>query len=552
MAFMHLPDKINKTTTSDITVLLFAGIVLVNYQYEKNLSPEFLLFFIQMVLLWFTLKIIYRFFPKAKIFVLVGLLVWGTVEALWGLGQLYNYFPVKHSLFKTTGSFFNPGPYGGFIALMFPLVLHYWLVYRHKNRFISYLLLFAGIICLMVFPATLSRTAWIAAIAGCMVVLLSNKRFIVKLHLLWRRYKRVCIIGATILSLFLAVAVYGIYHLKKDSADGRLFMWKITALAIQESPVKGTGMGGFPAAYAKAQMEYFKNSNGSETEKLVAGSPEYAFNEYLQVFLEQGLFGFIFFFLLSYQIIKSGIQNKQIGAAGSFVTLSVFAFASYPYQLWQFPVVWVLLGTVCTGGSGSKNIPVYQYGWKKAVLSVLLLGVLCSISILCVSRQKTLYQAKKEWKTLKPFYTMKAYENVTDDYERLYPVLNYEPKFVFEYGMILNATGQREKADNVFAQGLERSCDPMFYNVKGRNYQEMGEYNKAEDCYINSIWLLPERIYPYYLLTILYADPLNYQSEKMQRAALAVLEKEPKVHSSAIREMRDEVKKIVKRKEYSR
>jgi len=359
-------------------------------------------------------------------------------------------------------------------------------------------------------------------------------------------YCKVAPAPETFLSLFLAVAIYGIYHLKKDSADGRLFMWKITALAIQDSPVKGTGMGGFPAVYAKAQIEYFRNGNGSETEKSVAGSPEYAFNEYLQVFVEQGLLGFFLFLLLSYLIIKSGIQNKQVGAAGSFVTLSAFAFASYPYQLWQFPVVWVLLGTVCTAGSGSKNIPVYRYGWKKTSFLILLLGVLCSASVLCASRQKVFFQAKKEWKKLRPFYTMKAYENVTDDYERLYPALNYEPKFVFEYGMILNATGQHEKAGSVFVRGLERSCDPMFYNVKGRNHQEMGEYHRAEDCYIHSIWLLPERIYPYYLLTRLYADSANYQPEKMQQAALAVLEKEPKVYSSAIREMRNEVKKILK------
>ncbi|WZX36150.1 O-antigen ligase family protein [Petrimonas sulfuriphila] len=545
---MYLQNKINRSIISDIIILLFTGIVLATYQYEKNLSPEFFLFFIQIVLLWFILKIIYRFFPKCKMLVLAALLIWGAVEAIWGLGQLYDYFPSRHSLFKTTGSFYNPGPYGGFIALMFPLVLHYWLTYRYKNKYIGYLFLLVGTICLIVFPATLSRTAWIAAMAGCLFVLLSDKRFIARLRLLWKRHKGKCIIAITILTLFLGVIIFSIYHLKKDSADGRLFMWKITALSIQESPVKGPGIGGFPAAYAKAQMEYFKNGNGSDTEKLVAGSPEYAFNEYLQIFLEQGLLGFILFLILSYLIIKSGIQNKLIGAAGSFVTLSVFAFASYPYQLWQFPVVWVLLGTACTGETDSNN-RIYRHGWKKIVVFILLLGALCSVSVITASRQKIFYQAKKEWKKLQPFYAMKAYENMANNYEQLYPVLNYEPKFVFECGIILNAIGQREDADSIFNRGLEKSCDPMFYNVKGRNYQEMGEYSKAEDCYINSIWLLPERIYPYYLLTKLYADSLNYQPEKMQRSAFAVLEKEPKVHSMAIREMRDEVKKILKEKE---
>ena len=534
-----------KCFKSDIAFLFFTGIVFVTYQYAQNLSPEFLLFFIQMVLLWFALKVIYRLFPSFKTLVMVGLVLWGVVEAVWGLGQLYGYFPLKHALFKTTGSFLNPGPYGGFIALVLPLTLYSWLTFKLKSKWIGYLFLFAGVLCMMVLPATLSRTAWIAAIAGCLVVLLSDKRIIVKSRLFWRHRKKECIIGVSILSLFLAIAVYGVYYLKKDSADGRLFMWKVTTFAIKESPVKGTGLGGFPAAYANAQMSYFENGKASETEKLVAGSPEYAFNEYLQLFLEQGLIGIVLFLFLSFVIIKEGIKNRQAGAAGSFTALAVFALASYPYQLWQFPVAWVLLGTVCTGVPGKENAGAYRHGWKKIVAYSLLLGLLSLFSIACASRQKTFYRARNEWKKLQPLYNMKAYESMLDEYTGLYSILNHDPKFVFEYGMILNATGQRVEANEVFARGIERSCDPMFYNVKGRNYHEMGEYDRAEECYMKSTRLLPERIYPYYLLTKLYADSANYHPTKMQEAALAVLEKEPKVHSMAINEMRDEVRSLL-------
>ena len=89
----------------------------------------------------------------------------------------------------------------------------------------------------------------------------------------------------------------------------------------------------------------------------------------------------------------------------------------------------------------------------------------------------------------------------------------------------------------------------MFYNVRGRNLHEMKKYDEAEECFINSTYLLPERIYPYYLLTKLYADSAYYQPPKMHQAALAVLDKEPKVHSMAINEMRAEVEKLLKEKE---
>ena len=527
---------------ADILVCIFFVCIAFYYNYRENLSPDRFLFVIQLCTFWFILRILVHFFPVLKTGMPYLILLAGLVEAIWGLGQLYGYFPSKHALFKTTGSFLNPGPYGGFIALMFPLALHYGLYNKQKNKFLSGFSLLTGIVCFMVFPATLSRTAWIAAILGCLFVLLFDTRLSSRLRVFRQHRKRWFILCTVILCITIAGSLYGTYLLKKDSADGRFFMWKITTLAIKESPHKGKGLGSFPAAYANAQMDYFKSGKGTETEKRVARSPEYAFNEYLQIFLEEGLLGILLFLLLSVVIVKEGIKNNQIGAAGSFVALSVFALASYPYQLWEFPVVWLILGIICTtnGNTHTKK--------KKWVPLLLFMVVLGSISFFCGKQQKEYYQAKKEWKKLQVLYPMKAYESVVDDYTKLYPKLHYEPKFVFEYAQSLNDAGQLQKADSILSRGLRISCDPMFYNVKGRNYHEMGKYREAEECYRNSIYLLPERIYPYYLLTKLYADPANYQPLKMRKAAVAVLEKEPKVHSPAIEEMRAEVKTILKEK----
>ena len=535
-----------------VALIVFAGLVLITYQYDLNLAPEFHLYFIQMILLWCALKIIYLLLPKCKMLVLVALLIWGVVEAVWGLGQLYGYFPTKHTLFKTTGSFFNPGPYGGFIAMVIPINLHLWLSYKRKKKWLSYVFFVAGMVCLLVLPATLSRTAWIAAIIGCILVLLGEKRIIIKMRDYWKRYKKRHTLFIFGLCLFTALSVYGIYHLKKDSADGRLFMWKITTLAILEAPLKGTGLGGFPSSYADAQISFFKSGKATTTEMQVAGSPEYAFNEYLQVFLEQGPVGFLLFLLLTFLIIKSGIKNKQRGAAGGFLTLSVFAFASYPYQLWQFPIAWVILGTVCTSNSVNFNTHSSHQSWKTVVPFLVILGGLVYGSISLASSHKVYRDAREEWKRLQPLYNMKSYESVAESYATLYRILNYEPKFVFEHGVILNAMGKLEEANRVLARGIEKSCDPMFLNVRGRNYHEMGNYHKAEQCFHNSLLLLPGRVYPYYLLVKLYADPAYHQPDKMQETARIALKMEPKIYSMAIEEMRNEIRKIMHEKEGER
>ena len=331
----------------DIIAFVFIVIIFLTYDYHLSLAPESLLTMIQMGILWGLCRLCFFFFPALSKGAVYGILIVGFVEAIIGLGQLYGFFPSGHHLFRTTGTFLNPGPYGGFIALMFPLTFHYWLYFRKRKKILRHVFLSIGMVCLLVFPATLSRTAWGAAVIGCMLVVIYETGITDKLKDLYQKYRRRAVLCIALFCLLSGGVIYGIYQFKKDSANGRLFIWKITALAIQNTSLKGVGLGGFPAAYAQSQMNYFKEREASAIEKHVAGSPEYAFNEYLRIFLEQGIAGGILFLFLTGLIICHGIKNKHTGAAGSFLSLSVFAIASYPYYLWEFLVVWVLLATIC-------------------------------------------------------------------------------------------------------------------------------------------------------------------------------------------------------------
>ena len=62
-------------------------------------------------------------------------------------------------------------------------------------------------------------------------------------------------------------------------------MWKISLKAIVNHP-SGVGLGLFPSAYGDAQAAYFASGNASQTEEFVAGNPDYAFNEFLQIAVE--------------------------------------------------------------------------------------------------------------------------------------------------------------------------------------------------------------------------------------------------------------------------
>ena len=87
----------------------------------------------------------------------------------------------------------------------------------------------------------------------------------------------------------------------------------------------------------------------------------------------------------------------------------------------------------------------------------------------------------------------------------------------------------------------------MILNIIGKNYQELHDYEQAENLFQRAIHRLPGRIYPYYLLANLYVEPDFYNPDKLKEVAGIVLTKEPKVHSTAIKEMRSKVRKILEK-----
>ena len=530
-------------SSSDLLLLTFTGIVLITYKWSLNPEPEKLIFTGQLVILWFLLRYILTAYREFNFFFLfVGMLT-GLVEAVWGMQQLHGHAYSNHSLFRLTGSFFNPGPYCGYLAAVLPVCL--WAALKFQKGMHYFAWICAGAI-LIVLPAGMSRSAWMAAVVACGWVYWTERIGWEKAKAAYKRYKNATIPFIAIVAILAGCAIAGVYGMKRDSADGRLLMWKVTGKAIAGQPLAGTGLGGFPAAYAEAQGEYFATGTATGQEKQVAGCPEYAFNEYLQIGLEQGIGGLIVFVLWLGSMGYYGIRNRQHGAVGGVLALAVFAVSSYPLQLPSFWVALVFLGAICVTKdgtqAGSSALPVSS-AYPITIISLLSLASVCLFIL-----QKGQYEVYKRWGRMQTVYNNKAYESVSEDYKDLHDKLKHKPEFLFEEAQCLSKTGRYAEAIRVLERAKRLSGDPMIRYMIAKNRQATGDYREAERELLHAIGILPERLYPYYLLAKLYAEPAFYQADKFRAAAGAVLTKEPKVESSAIREMRTEIKKIVEKK----
>ena len=478
-----------------------------------------------------------------------ALIALGSIEAIWGLRQLYGFAAPGHALFALTGSFFNPGPYSGYLAMILPVCLHQWLVCRKREeqfRLVQYgrfswekilwkmnyvATSVAILLILCVLPAGMSRSAWLAAGISCLWVYGIHAGWGNYICEKWWLHKRLIIGTAIGLVCASMLAGFLFFSLKPDSARGRLFMWRITCHAIAERPLLGHGIGNFATAYGNAQEAYFATGDYEQWEERVAGSPEYAFNEYLQVAIEVGIPLALCLLAVILTCLYIGIQKQRYGICGAILSLMIFSFSSYPLQLPVFVVTFIVLLLACV-------LDNQRWRWLGLAIATGVIGGLRLKNDLHTE------QACREWMNAKVLYNVGAYESAEKEYERLYPLLKDRATFLFEYGHGLHKQQKFEASNCILKEALKRSTDPMILNILGKNCQQMGDYWTAEDWFIRSTHRLPGRIYPYYLLAKLYAENSFRESEKLEEMKRIVLTKEPKVNSTAIREMREEVKKL--------
>lgn len=457
----------------------------------------------------------------------LALMAAGIYQSYLVLEQLLGHGVSNHYRFAVTGSFYNPGPCGIFLAGIF--VLSVAMVrkgYRKAGMnvmFVRYVTAWAalsGTWTAMV-PA-MSRAGWVGAAAG--VALLYRKEI---LKTLGKCRHWMAIAGVVALVGMAAV----VYLLKKDSADGRLFIWRNVVAACEEAPVFGVGIDGFERAYAEAQHDFFQRRNVLEQnvrQAEVAGVVESAFNEPLALFLLLGSVGGMLG--ISVLFFKLRRLNEYGCVASALLVASLF---SYPFYVPAISMVFVFALAQCPDRPFRMNQKANRVMW----------GTVGMVALFFNCREYGKRETYREWKEVSVLYSVENFQEASEEYARLYSTLHHDHRFLFEYGRCLNKTGEYEMSSAVLKEGIRHSADPMFWNVMGNNYLAMKQYSLCEKAYLRAYYTCPNRIYPLYLLVKMSHE--QGDSTKMRHYAQIMLNKQPKVESPAVEEMKEEVRKML-------
>ena len=398
----------------------------------------------------------HRFIRVCRFVLYLAVVLWTAAQSVLGLSQLLGISSSNNPLYAITGSFNNPGPYGGFVAIGIAVVTA-WLVKRHPIKWKDYSLieklitglsLITLVLGILVLPSTFSRAAWLA-LAVSMIVLSANE--FNALEFLGQR--RSLLVFMIIIVVALSV---GAFLLKPGSALGRLHIWRIECLSIAEKPLCGHGAGSALVSYGETQAEFFKKKERNELTIGLAGCPEYAFNEYLKVGVEYGVPVMLGFIAVVFFSIRSLLRRRSPFGYG-LIVLSVFAFFPYPFSLWQFRAIGLILIATAVPGYGR---------WRYLNLLTMCVAITASIVIMVT----------------KP----KPKESI--------------PRQLFAKGYVLHQEGKYEESNSILKEGADLSSDPMFHNIIGKNLEAMGDYESAESEYLHAHYMVPCRLYPLILL----------------------------------------------------
>lgn len=418
--------------------------------------------------------------PKEIKVLVACVMVGGWLQCFYAGMQGTGLLPSLHSAFPMTGSFLNPAPLAGYLAVlvcMLGTVL--FLDNRLKGRTRKFawgsLLLFFLFVLLLNSRAALFATIVIMAVVGYSRMKFKRKKL----------YAGILIVG-------LGLSLYGLYQVREVSANGRLFIWKNTCEMIRDHPLIGVGIDRFKAEFPTYQAQYHSRLT-EEVEKYYDGNTFLVFNEYLRAVAETG-FLLPLLFLFPIGVVYS-CRNRSPGcraAVSGIACILVFSCFSYPFSVFTLEVLTVLLVAVI--GRWSRPMVRWKLPWG---INYLVTG----IAVGCVCMTLNGMMAVCEWYD---HQHASCPSSTSFDYEKHAVWFNEDISFIRSRCREAEMKGDTVQALTVLNEAISRVPVAGFYLQRADLYMATGEHLSAEQEYRFLCHLSPTNMEPVFKLALLY------------------------------------------------
>ena len=443
-------------------------------------------------------------------------------QAVYGIAQYFRLLPA-FGIFRVTGSFDNPAGFTACLCAGFPFFFYFLSV---KEVWIRSITVTGMIIVGLAIILSGSRAGMLALTA----IVVFGFFYLFQINTTQK----------ILVGFILIFLLSSLYFLKRDSANGRLLIWKCSWEMIKEKPVFGYGSGGFKANYMNFQANHFEKHPDSK-QAMLADNINHPFNEYIGLIINYGFLRFLCFLLILYVLIRSfkNIKEKTLftySAVWCLASIAVFALFSYPLR---YPFVWVVGLLSCLTILFQGNNKMIKIFNKSYISSIIILLLVFFISY------KSYGQLNAELKWCKVAHRSLAgeTEQMLPEYQALHFKLYNNELFLYNYAAELNFSKHYEESLSV-AQECERIfADYDLQMLIADNYQQLKDYTKAEQLYQIAAAMCPAKFVPLYNLTKMYVAI----GRKTEAVAIAqqILDKPIKIASPTIVAIRREMMQLI-------
>lgn len=503
----------------DIIITCYAGYILFNSFFIRPIPVTnlFLLKFLSVCLIYISIRMMTDKQQRTGSF---SIAIIGTLEAVLVILQNYGLVESEHLLFNCTGSFFNPGLAGGFLACS--LCISVYLLIITRICFKKICLFISGILQINALVLTHSRAGWIAVIIGLCYLLWHTESIVLQRSKAF--IKKSLIVQCIIIGIAIIAAISA-YQYKKASADGRLFIWGICLDMSKDKLITGHGIGMFREKFPNYQAAFFTQNPDSDNIDY-AGNPLYPFNEYLSVLVTQGLIGVVFLILIVISLFFHSSSKGVRQQKAFLLTWGVFACFSYPMAHYRLMILLPFLTALLPTKNVTfrSNIGLFT---NIFILGVIILGAYVGTGgILTYTKLEKAYNKHER-------ISQKLYNNIKYDLT----LLNHY------YYSIANKLPACEEFC-LLKEYVE--LYPSSYGLceLGRRYKSRKLFNRAKECFIFAYHINPSLIVPKYELFLLYRE------EKDMNQMVAIGERilhQPVKHESTISiKIKTEVRRVLR------
>jgi hypothetical protein len=303
-----------------------------------------------------------------------------------------------------------------------------------------------------------------------------------------RRYK-ICFLSGIIVLLVVA------FFLKLDSSLGRILILTVSFKMFQSAWLFGIGIGQYKIQYNNFQSDYFSRNSIDNREALLADHNFYAFNDFFEILIENGVIGFLIGAIFMYFLIKQiktinyhAVNNTVlIASIGTLICITTSSLFIYSLKIFsnQMLCIFALAVISCFSNSYQSIVKVPKIAPK---MFVFLIGMPVLLFFIFLLHYK--FQSNQALQ-----YSRSGFRNKSlIVYREIEDSIVEEGEVLFQHAKELYNSNRLEEALAVLDRNLKVYSTIDLLKLKAKIEFELKRYEIAERNYLTAIYMVPNRM----------------------------------------------------------